>query len=111
MAKKKQEYSTRRVGPKFSAKRQAQRMELYKPRIWIDGDKMYATCDRLENSLASRVDTKAKMTFENRLWRTLKEDWGILAQTLTLEYRTGFVIVHFDDDEEFVMAKIANHGL
>lgn len=51
------------------------------------------------------------MTFENRLWRALKEDWGILAQSLTLEYKTGFVIVHFNDDEEFVMAKIANYGL
>lgn len=109
MAKKKQEHSTRRVGPKFSAKRQANRMEKYKPRIWIDGDKMYATCDRLEHTVAPSL--QIKMTFENQLWRALKADWDILAQTLTLEYKTGFVIVQFGDDEEFIMAKITNYGL
>ena len=108
MAKKNQEYSTRRIGPKFSAKRQAARISPFKPTIWIDGDKMYATCAALKNRVAPSLSVK--MTFENQFWRALKADWDILAQTLTLEYKSGFAIVHFGDDEEFVMAKISNYG-
>jgi hypothetical protein len=110
MAKKNQEYSTRRIGPKFSAKRQAKLMEPFKPRIWIDGDKMYATCERMERSSSILIDPKAKLTFENQLWRALRADWNILAQTLTLTYLHGCVQINFGDDEEFVMAKIS-HGI
>lgn len=110
MAKKNQNYSTRRIGPKFSAKRQQRRAEPYKPRIWIDGDKMYATCDRIEHSSRILFDPKERMTFENRLWRALKADWDILAQTLTLTYFRGCVQINFGDDEEFIMAKLS-HGI
>ncbi|SRR6056297_730540 len=110
MAKKNQEYSTRRVGPKFSTVRQRQRIEPFEPRIWIDGDKMYATCERIRLIPGRSIPLKIKMTFENRLWRALKEDWNILAQTLTLTYLHGCVQINFGDDEEFIMAKIS-HGI
>lgn len=84
--------------------------KLYTPTIWIDGPNMYATCEYLKGR--SFVDTQQarRMTFENRLWRALKDDWGVLAQTLKLDYQTGRVLIKFDDDEEFVMTKLSNGG-
>ena len=72
---------------------------------------MYATCDWLESKVFSDTNHSNRMTFENRLWRALKDDWGILAQTLKLDYQKGRVKIIFEDDEEFIMAKITRHGL
>lgn len=79
----------------------------YIPEIWIDGEVMYATCEWLRGK--SFVDTKQaqRMTFENRLWRALRDDWGVLAQGLTIKYEHGRVRINFDNDEEFIMTKIA----
>lgn len=78
----------------------------YIPTIWIDGPEMYATCAWLKNK--TFVDTKQanRLTFENRLWRALKDDWGVLAQTLTLDYQKGRVRINFNDDQEFIMTKL-----
>ena len=82
----------------------------YEPTIWIDGDKMYASCTWLVGK--SFVDTRQaqRMTWENRLWRALKDDWGVLAQELKLKYLTGKVEVIFENDEQFVMTKMTGNG-
>ena len=82
----------------------------YLPKVWIDGPEMFATCEWLSGK--TFVDTKQadRMTFENRLWRALKDDWGVLAQSLTLDYQKGRVRINFDDDEEFIMTKMTKNG-
>lgn len=85
-------------------------MNNFTPTIWIEGDKMYATCQYLSNK--TFVDTRmaSRMTLENRLWRALRDDWGVLAETLKIKYQKGRVHILFDNDEEFIMAKLSHAG-
>lgn len=83
-------------------------MDYYRPLIWIDGPDMFATCGYLQDK--SFVDTtmSRRMTFEHRLCRALRDEWGVLSENLTITYKLGFVVIHFNSPEEFVMTKIAN---
>lgn len=85
--------------------------DLYRPIIWFKGDNLYATCHYLEPKTFSDTSVNGRLTFENRLWRALKDDWGVLAQTLTLKYQKGCALVIFQDPEELVMAKMTNGQL
>jgi head-tail adaptor len=82
----------------------------FDPTIWINGPDMYATCKYLNGKSFVDTSRKARMTFENRLWRKLRSDWGVIAQTLRLKYHKGYVDIIFLDDDEFIMAKISNHA-
>lgn len=77
--------------------------------IWIEGADMFATCLYLTTGNRTFVDTtrKMRMTLENRLWRQLKSEYGVLAQSLKLTYLKGKVQILFDDPEEFILAKMA----
>jgi hypothetical protein len=67
---------------------------------------MYATCGAIQKRSYSDVHQNDRMTFENRLWRTLRDDYKVLASNLRLKYETGRALIIFEDDEQFVMAKM-----
>jgi hypothetical protein len=83
----------------------------YTPYIWIEHSSMFATCLVItEKSFVVPVRARRRK-FENHLMKALREDWGVLAQTLRLKYSTGKVEVIFEDKDEFIMAKMANGEL
>jgi hypothetical protein len=80
--------------------------EFFIPKVWIDGDHMFATCAYLTGRTYSDTTINSRMTFENRLWRELRDNWGVYAQTLRLTYQKSRVEILFNNPEEFVLAKL-----
>lgn len=91
---------------KRSLKAKARGNAKFRPTVWIDGPHMYATCPWLSYSSYSDTKFRDRMTFENRLWRHIKEIYDILPNALTLNYLDGKVQINFDNDEDFVMLKL-----
>jgi hypothetical protein len=72
---------------------------------------MFATCATIQGKSFVDMPLHQRRKFENHLMNALRENWGVLAQTLRLRYTTGKVEVIFADEEEFIMAKMANGEL
>jgi hypothetical protein len=80
----------------------------YLPFLWFEGDKMYATCGMIQGRDYIDISTRNRKTFESRLVHALKIRCDVLASNVTLFYHNSGVEIIFNDDEEFVMAKMVH---
>jgi hypothetical protein len=78
------------------------------PQIWTEHSSMFATCMRFRGKKSSDMSMYSRSVFEARLMQALRDDWGVLIPNFRLQYSTGKVEVIFEDEEEFIIAKISN---
>jgi hypothetical protein len=80
---------------------------IYHPELWTDGPHAYATCSMMQWSV-NGLTYKDRRTFENRLWRELKNKWEVMPDNLRLEYqqKQKRVQITFLDENEYFLLKL-----